>query len=114
MEQRRRGALLLAAGLNQAEQRRLRAGADGGAVAAPHFAGDHHRPDRLFGPPVGGLQAGTAHESEDGAAFAAEVAGQPKVRVKATQSCGREAAMVKWRDGREAELGGEAGGGAGV
>ncbi len=36
------------------------------------------------------------------------------VRVKATQACGREAAMVKWRDGREAELGGEAGGGAGV
>jgi len=36
------------------------------------------------------------------------------VRVKAIQSCGRETAMVKWRDGREAELGGEAGGGAGV
>jgi len=42
------------------------------------------------------------------------IRGSLNVRVKATQSCGREAAVVKWRDGREAELGGEAGGGAGV
>ncbi|HVA63376.1 MAG TPA: hypothetical protein VNF74_06610, partial [Terriglobales bacterium] len=47
-------------------------------------AGDHHRPDRLFGSPVGGLQAGAAQEGEDGASLTAKMTGQPAVASNAT------------------------------
>lgn len=75
-EQRQGGALLLAAGLEDAEQDALRARARRRAVAAPHLARHHHGADGLLGAPVGGLQAWAVEEGEQGVALPLEMMGQ--------------------------------------
>jgi hypothetical protein len=47
--------IVLATGLEEAEQDALGAGAREGAISSPHLARNHHRADGLFGSPVGGF-----------------------------------------------------------
>ena len=55
---RKRLAGALVTGPEKAHQNALRPSPGLGPVAAPDFAGDHRRTNRLFAPPVGGFQAG--------------------------------------------------------
>ena len=51
-------------------------GATAGAVAAAHLADDHRGPDRLFGPPVGGVDRRVPQEEEHGREFVGQVPGK--------------------------------------
>jgi len=55
IEERRRIGAALVNGAEDARQPLLSVGALRGAIAATDFAGDHRQPERLFGPPVGGV-----------------------------------------------------------
>src|SRR6266851_9971557 len=62
LKNRRRGAELLPASLQNAHENALGMCSARSSIAAPDFTSHHHRADGLFGSPVRGFQAGTTQE----------------------------------------------------
>ena len=72
-EQRLRVETTLLSGANDARERLLRVRPVPGAIAAPHFARDDGRPDRLFGPPIGRIDRRIKQEGPQRGKFAIEM-----------------------------------------
>src|SRR5438552_12871898 len=79
-EEHERVTVLLDGGPQDAGDDRLGGGAARRAVAATHLAGDDGGPDSLFGLPVGGLDVGAAHASEERGPLGAQVLQEAAVR----------------------------------
>ena len=75
--------LLLATGAQDTRQSLLRAGAGGGAVATPRFAGAHRGAKRPFGDVVGRVEPRAVEETEERRALMIEVVRQAPVGGRA-------------------------------
>jgi hypothetical protein len=56
----------------------LRVGASPGAVASTHLARDHERSDRVFGPPIGGIDRRDEQKAPEGLKLVREMPGEAR------------------------------------